>query len=44
VMLLSDIITMLPGAGLILPVNAVTSLLGIPVVIWIVFRRKRIFT
>ncbi|HYW95591.1 MAG TPA: iron ABC transporter permease [Bacteroidales bacterium] len=44
VMLLSDIITMLPGAGLILPVNAVTSLLGIPVVLWIVFRRKRIFT
>lgn len=44
VMLLSDIITVLPGAGLILPVNAVTSLLGIPVVMWIVFRRKRIYT
>ena len=44
VMLASDIITMLPGAGLILPVNAVTSLLGIPVVIWIVFRKKRMFT
>ncbi len=44
VMLLSDIITVLPGAGLILPVNAVTSLVGIPVVIWIVFRKKRLFT
>ncbi len=43
VMLISDIITVLPGAGLILPVNAVTSLVGIPVVIWIVFRRKRTF-
>jgi iron complex transport system permease protein len=43
VMLLSDIISIAPGAGLILPVNAVTSLLGIPVVIWIVFRRKKTF-
>ncbi len=42
VMLISDILSVLPGAGLILPVNAVTSLIGIPVVIWIVFRRKRI--
>ena len=43
VMLLSDIISIAPGAGLILPVNAVTSLLGIPVVIWIIFRRKKTF-
>ncbi len=43
-MLLSDILTLLPGTGRILPVNAVTSILGIPVVVWIVFRRKRIVT
>ena len=41
VMLLSDIISQLPGTQLILPVNAVTSLIGIPVVIWILLGKKR---
>jgi iron complex transport system permease protein len=42
VMLLSDIISQLPGSERILPINAVTSLLGIPVVIWLIFRNKNI--
>jgi len=42
VMLLSDIISQLPGSEKILPINAVTSLLGIPVVIWLIFRNKKI--
>jgi len=42
VMLLSDIVSQLPGSESILPLNAVTSLIGIPVVIWIVFRKKKI--
>ena len=41
VMLFSDIISQLPGTQLILPVNAVTSLIGIPVVIWILLGKKR---
>lgn len=41
-MLISDIVSQLPGSESILPVNAVTSLLGIPVVIWIVFRKQKI--
>ncbi len=41
VMLLSDIISQLPGSQIILPVNAVTSLIGIPVVIWILLGKKR---
>jgi iron complex transport system permease protein len=40
-MLLSDIISQLPGSESMLPVNAVTSLLGIPVVIWIIFNKQK---
>jgi iron complex transport system permease protein len=41
VMLLSDIISQLPGSENVLPVNAVTSLIGIPVVIWVIMRNKK---
>ncbi len=41
-MLISDIISQLPGSESILPVNAVTSLLGIPVVVWIIFRKQKL--
>lgn len=41
VMLLSDIISQLPGSESVLPVNAVTSLIGIPVVIWIILRNRK---
>ena len=37
-MLISDIISQLPGAESTLPVNSVTALLGIPIVIWIIVR------
>jgi iron complex transport system permease protein len=36
VLLLSDIISAMPGGGHIIPVNTVTSLIGIPVVLWII--------
>jgi iron complex transport system permease protein len=36
IMLLSDIISNAPGGGHIIPVNTVTSLIGIPVVLWII--------
>jgi iron complex transport system permease protein len=41
VMLASDIISQLPGSGRILPVNAVASFIGIPVVIWIIMRNRK---
>jgi len=41
-MLISDLLSQLPGNGVILPINTVTALLGIPVVIWIIFRNQRI--
>ncbi len=42
VMLTGDLISQLPGYETTLPINSVTSLLGIPVVIWIIFRNKKI--
>jgi iron complex transport system permease protein len=41
VMLLSDIISQLPGSEKVLPLNAVTSLIGIPVVIWVIVRNRK---
>jgi iron complex transport system permease protein len=40
-MLLSDIISQLPGSESVLPVNSVTSLIGIPIVIWIILRNRK---
>ncbi len=40
-MLLSDIISQLPGSQTILPINAVTSLIGIPVIIWIITGKQK---
>ena len=41
VMLLSDILSQLPGYDKVLPVNSVTSLVGIPVVIWVILRNRK---
>jgi iron complex transport system permease protein len=41
VMLVSDILSQLPGSENVLPVNSVTSLIGIPVVIWVILRNNR---
>jgi iron complex transport system permease protein len=41
-MLLCDILSQLPGESRIFPINAVTALIGAPVVVWIVMRGKRI--
>ncbi|HZX75000.1 MAG TPA: iron chelate uptake ABC transporter family permease subunit, partial [Cyclobacteriaceae bacterium] len=41
-LLFCDIIAQLPGNSRILPINAVTSLVGAPVVIWVIMRSKTI--
>jgi iron complex transport system permease protein len=41
IMLASDIISQLPGSNNVLPVNSVTSLIGIPIVIWIILRNQK---
>jgi iron complex transport system permease protein len=40
-MLFSDIVSQLPGSESVLPVNSVTSLIGIPVVIWIILSNRK---
>lgn len=40
IMSLSDIVSQLPGSEIVLPVNSVTSLIGIPVVIWVIVKNK----
>lgn len=42
VALLADLVARLPGAETALPLNAVTALLGAPIVLWIVLRRGRL--
>ena len=39
--LLCDIFSQLPGDGYVLPVNALSSLVGAPVVLWIILSNKR---
>jgi len=41
VMLFSDIIAQMPGSTITLPINAVTSILGIPVIVWIILKNKK---
>ncbi len=41
-LLLCDIIAQLPGSQTVIPINVVTSLLGAPVVIWIIVRRNNL--
>ncbi len=41
VMLVSDIISQLPGSDKVLPLNSVTSLIGIPIVIWILLKNRK---
>lgn len=37
-----DIIARLPGMNEALPINAITSFIGAPIVVWIIFKRKMI--
>lgn len=41
-MLICDCIAQLPGSDLTLPINAITSLFGAPIVIWLLVRKRKI--
>ncbi len=41
IMLASDIVSRLPGHESALPINSVTALIGIPVVIWIIIKNQK---
>ncbi len=42
VLLFCDIVTQMPGSTRVLPLNAITSLVGAPVVIWLVIRNRKV--
>lgn len=39
-MLICDSIAQMPGLNFVIPINAVTSIIGAPIVIWLLFRRN----
>jgi len=41
VMLFSDIVSQMPGYESTLPINSVTALVGIPVIIWIILKNRK---
>ena len=42
-MLVCDTIAQLPGSVNVLPINAITSILGAPIVIWLLVRKRKLF-
>ena len=43
VLLICDTIAQLPSSDFTLPINAITSIFGAPIVIWLLIRKKKIF-
>jgi iron complex transport system permease protein len=41
VMLFSDIVSQLPGMQATLPINSVTALIGIPVIVWMIVKNRK---
>jgi len=41
VALIAQIVSLMPGGGVVLPLNAVTSLMGAPVVVAVLLRSRR---
>jgi iron complex transport system permease protein len=41
-MLCCDIIAQMPGSQITLPINAITALLGSPVVVWVILKRRNL--
>lgn len=42
VLLLSDIVSQMPGKENTLPINSITALVGIPIVIWIIIKNEKL--
>jgi iron complex transport system permease protein len=41
IMLICDVVSQMPGMEVTLPINAITSLIGAPVVIWLLVRKRK---
>jgi len=44
IMLFCDIFSQLPGTEIALPINAITSIIGAPVVVWLLVRKRKMLT
>jgi iron complex transport system permease protein len=44
IMLICDSITQIPGTEIILPINAITSIFGAPIVIWLLVRKRKMMS
>lgn len=42
VALIADLIAQLPGSDTVLPLNSVTALIGAPIVVWVIVRRRNL--
>ncbi len=42
-LLFCDILAQLPGSTKVLPINAITALIGAPVVVWVIVRQTKVF-
>lgn len=42
ILLFSDLLSQLPANGMQLPINSITSLIGIPIIIWIIFKKRKL--
>ena len=42
IMLFCDIISQVPGSDFTLPINAITSIIGAPIVIWLLIRKQKL--
>lgn len=43
VMLLCDVVSQMPGYDMVLPINTITALMGIPIVVLVIIRNRKIF-
>ncbi len=43
-MLICDLIAQVPGSQIVLPINAITALVGSPVVVWVIIKNKNLKT
>ena len=44
IMLVCDSISQLPNSAMVIPINAITSILGAPIVIWLLIRKRKLMS
>ena len=44
IMLICDSISQLPNSAIVIPINAITSILGAPIVIWLLIRKRKMMS